>query len=189
MLTRILLVALLTIASAAIATAQTAGLKNYYNQDNKVGFKYPASWASGKRKWDVKTERVTLIDGEEPEFTVLVDLSNSNLISSATRAEVSLSTAAIDEATCKAMKIGNINPDQPKPITKKIGTRTFYYISTSDSGMGHGATIEYYRTFNDGRCHELAFSKYGSLTAKPDRAERALDQQVSAVRRSLYFGK
>ena len=38
MLNRILLVGLLTIASAAIATAQTAALKNYYNQENKVGF-------------------------------------------------------------------------------------------------------------------------------------------------------
>jgi hypothetical protein len=44
---RILLIVALIIASAALGAAQTAALKNYYNQENKVGFKYPSVWASG----------------------------------------------------------------------------------------------------------------------------------------------
>ena len=39
MLKRILLVVLLTVASAVIATAQNAAMKNYYNQEHKVGLR------------------------------------------------------------------------------------------------------------------------------------------------------
>src|SRR5436189_6473134 len=102
MLKRILLVMLLTIASAVIATAQTAALKNYYNEQNKVGFKYPASWASGKSKWDVGT-KTAWMEGEEPGFTVLVDLSKPALnMGYLSQAEVALTVATIDQAACKA---------------------------------------------------------------------------------------
>src|SRR5690349_5413777 len=43
MLNRILLVTLLTIASACLATAQTPQ-KNFFNEEFKAGFKYPATW-------------------------------------------------------------------------------------------------------------------------------------------------
>ena len=51
------------------------------------------------------------IEGEEPGFTVLMDLSNPDLKirSYVNQAEVALSVAAIDQATRKAMKIGNID--------------------------------------------------------------------------------
>src|ERR1043166_4158908 len=44
MLKRILLVTLLTIASAVIATAQAPAQKNFFNHEFKAGFKYPATW-------------------------------------------------------------------------------------------------------------------------------------------------
>src|SRR5213596_140848 len=99
MIKRILLIVLLTIASAAIASAQTAGLKNYYNKENKVGFKYPAT------KWKVEKEESQYIIGEEPEFTLLVDIRREDnaLPGAISHAEVSLRTAAIDQATCQAM--------------------------------------------------------------------------------------
>jgi len=191
MLKRILLVVLLTIASAVITTAQTAALKNYYNQENKVGFKYPASWAKGKAKWDVGT-KTNWMEGEEPGFTVLTDLSNPQLRigSYVNQAEVALSVAAIDEATCKAMKIGNINQSPDKPVTRKIGTRSFYTISASSGAAGSVGDTDYYRTFHEGRCYELAFMKFGRNTPKrPDAKEKGLDKQFNAILRSLYFGK
>ena len=190
MLNRILLVLLLTIASAVIATAQTSALKNYYNQENKVGFKYPANWATGKGKWDVKKERAW-IDDEEPGFTVLVDLSKPDLnIGYLDQAEVALTIAAIDEATCKAMNIGNINKVQDKPVTRKIGTRTFSYLGAEDGAAGHAGTTDYYRTFQNGKCYGLAFLKFGQNTPKrPDAKEKALDRQFNAILRSIYFGK
>src|SRR6185369_7908935 len=103
MLKRILLVVLLTIASAVIASAQNAVLKNYYNQENKVGFKYPASWATGKTKWEVVTKTAGM-ESDEPGFAVLLDLSKDNLnIGYVSQAEVALKVAPIDEAACKAM--------------------------------------------------------------------------------------
>jgi hypothetical protein len=187
MIKRILLVVLLTIASAAVATAQTAALKNYYNQENKVGFKYPASWTTGKTKWDVGTKTVQ-IEGD-PGFTVLMDLSNPELkpASAVSQAEVALSVAAIDQATCQAMK----DPaTETKAVARKVGTLAFSYVETEDSGMGRSGTTDHYRTFQDGRCYELAFLKYGEITRKrPDRGERTLDQQFNAILRSLYFGK
>ena len=191
MLKRILLVVLLMIASAAIATAQKAALKNFYNQENKVGFKYLANWTTGKSKWDVGT-KMAWIDSEEPGFTVLVDLSNPDLKirSYVDQAEVALSVAAIDQATCKAMNIGNINKVQDKPVTRKVGTRTFSYIGAEDGAAGSVGTTDYYRTFQDGKCYELAFMKFGTNTPKrPDANEKALDRQFNAILRSLYFGK
>jgi hypothetical protein len=190
MLKRILFATLLTIASAVIATAQTAALKNYYNQENKVGFKYPASWATGKAKWDVGT-KTSWIEGEEPGFTVLVDLSKANLnIGYVSQAEVALTAATIDEAACKAMNIGNINKVEDKPVAKKVGTRTFYYLEAMDGAAGSAGITDYYRTFHDGRCYELAFLKFGRNTPRrPDAKEKALDRQFNAILRSLYFGK
>jgi hypothetical protein len=188
MLKRILLVVPLTMASAAIATAQTASLKNYYNQENKVGFKYPASWASGKGKWKVGDKELQM-GGEEPEFTVLVDLATpeSWVRGGVTQAEVSLKAATMDEATCKAMKIGNLNGSEGKPRTRKAGTLTFSYLETSDSGMGRSGETEFYRTFHDGKCYELAFYKYGAITRKTEPGEKVLDQQYTAILHSLYF--
>jgi len=190
MLKRILLVVLLIMVSAVIATAQTAALKNYYNQENKVGFKYPANWAAGKAKWTVGT-KPALISGEEPGFTVLVDLSNPDLhIGYVSQAEVALTVATIDEATCKAMNIGNINKVQDQPVAKKVGARTFYFLEADDGAAGSVGTTDYYRTFHDGRCYELAFLKFGRNTPKrPDAKEKALDRQFNAILRSLYFGK
>ena len=190
MLIRILLVALLTIASAVMATAQSPALKNYYNQENKVGFKYPASWATGKAKWDVVTKTASM-EGDEPGFTVLVGLSKDNLnIGYVSQAEVALKVATIDEATCKAMNIGNITRAEDKPVAKKVGTRTFYYLEAVDGAAGSAGITDYYRTFHDGRCYELAFMKFGRNTPKrPEAKEKALDRQFNAILRSLYFGK
>lgn len=63
--------------------------------------------------------------------------------------EVSLKTAAIDQATCKAMKIENVDPF--KPIAKKIVTHTFYYGEAFEGATGHSSETRFYRTFNDGR--------------------------------------
>jgi hypothetical protein len=190
MLKRILLVILLTIASAVIASAQTATLKNYYNQENKVGFKYPASWASGKSKWDVGT-KTAWMEGEEPGFTVLMDLSKPALnLGYLSQAEVALTMATIDEASCKEMNIGNINKVKDKPVVKKVGTRTFFNLEAEDGAAGSAGTTDYYRTFHDGRCYELAFLKFGRNTPKrPDAKEKALDRQFNAILHSLYFGK
>jgi len=186
MIKSILLVVLLTIASAVVATAQTAALKTYYNKESKVGFKYPAA------KWKVAKEESQYWTGEEPGFTLLADVMRNDpaLPGSLSQVEVSLKTAAIDEATCTAMRIENFNTDDPaaKPTAKKIGTRTFYHLTGSDGAMGRASIMQFYRTFNDGKCYELGFMTYGSNDgAKRSRADKTMDQQFSAILRSLYF--
>jgi len=187
---RILLVVLLTAASAVAVTAQTAAVKDYYNQENKVGFKYPASWgAPGKGQWKLGKEEHQIGGGvEEPGFTVLVDLTPSDEWRGAggvTQAEVSLKVATIDEATCKDMN--KLDPDAGKTRSEKIGTRTFYYIVGYDSGMGHTGATHFYRTFQDGKCYEMAFLRYGAIVRKKEPGEITLDQQYTAILHSLYF--
>jgi|ERR1051326_358405 hypothetical protein len=185
MIKRVHLVVLMTIASAVIATAQKATFKTYYNKENKVGFKYPAA------KWKVAKEESQYWGGvEEPGFTSLVDLMRDDaaLPGSVFQAEVSLKTAAIDEATCMAMKIGNLTDPNIKPVAKKIGARTFSYLTDSEGATGHASITQFYRTFNDGRCYELGFMTWGANNgAKRDRSDKAMDQQFSALLRSLYF--
>src|SRR5947207_13642701 len=100
MMKRILSVALLTIASTVVGTAQHAEVKAYYNQENKVGFKYPASWAApGKGKWTLGREENQIGSGrKEDGFTVLVDLKPASerwFAGGVTEAEVSLKVATI----------------------------------------------------------------------------------------------
>jgi hypothetical protein len=191
MLNRILLMALLTIAPVTIAAAQTARMKNYYNQENKVGFKYPASWAApGKGKWTLGREE-NQIGGitKEDGFTVLVDLKPASerwVAGGVTEAEVSLKVATIDEATCKDVK--KIDPNVDKTLSEKIGARTFYYIVSDDSAMGRTGTTHFYRTIQDGKCYELAFLRYGAINRKKEPGEKVLDRQYTAILHSLYFG-
>jgi hypothetical protein len=187
---RILLVVLLTIASAVVATAQTAAVKDYYNQENKVGFKYPASWAApGKGQWKLGKEENQIGGGaEEHGFTVLVDLqpaSDQWFAGGVSQAEVSLKVATIDEATCKDMKKMDASVD--KTLSEKIGARTFYYIVSYDSGMGHTGATHFYRTYEDGKCYELGFLRYGAIIRKKEPGEVKLDQQYTAILHSLYF--
>lgn len=181
MLNRIVLRVLLTIAFAVITTAQTAPVKNYYNKENKVGFKYPAT------RWKMGKEESNYMSGEEPGFTVLVDITRDDnaLPGAIMQAEVSLKTTAIDKATCTAMEIGNIDPY--KPVAKKIGNRTFYYVETSEGATGHSSETQFYRTFNDGRCYELAFVTYGENSKNRFQSDKLMERQFSAILRSLYF--
>ncbi|HYW74449.1 MAG TPA: hypothetical protein VE961_25725 [Pyrinomonadaceae bacterium] len=184
---RILLVLLLTIASTVVATAQTAAVKDYYNQENKVGFKYPAA-----ARWKVEKEESSYWSGsEEPGFTTLVVLQRNDAAlpgDDIVEAAVSLKTATIDEATCTAMKIGNFAEPDTKVVAKKFGTRTFYYLWGSDGATGHSSWTQFYRTFNDGRCYELGLNTYGGNSgAKRARADKKMDQQFIAILRTLYF--
>src|SRR5215471_15265129 len=127
---RILLVVLLTIASAVVVTAQKAAMKDYYKQENKVGLKYPAA-----ARWKVEKAESSYWSGsEEPGFTTLVVLQRNDAAlpgDDIVEAAVSLKTATIDEATCTAMKIDNFGDSDSKVVAKKIGTRTFYYFAGS----------------------------------------------------------
>lgn len=190
MLKRILLVMLLTVASAAVATAQTAAMKTYYNQENKVGFKYPANWAApGKGHWKMGEEQNQIGGGtKEDGFNVLVDLMPASerwFAGGVTQAEVSLKVATIDEATCKDMKKMDANVD--KTLSEKIGARTFYYVVSEDSAMGSTGATHFYRTFQDGKCYEMGFLRYGSIGRKKEPGERTLDQQYTTILHSLYF--
>ena len=181
MFNKFLFAALLIIAFVLIGTAQTTGLKDYYNKENKVGFKYPA------KKWKMEKEESQYVSGEESGFNLLADIRREDnaLPENISEAEVSLKTAALDEPTCTAMKIDNLNPY--KTIAKKIGTRKFYYVETDDGSAGHISVTQFYRTFNDGRCYELAFTTFGENTRKRAQSNKIMDQQFNSILRSLYF--
>jgi len=190
---RILLAVLLTIASTIVATAQTAAVKDYYNQENKVGFKYPASWAApGRGQWKVvkEGEESPLMGGnpQESGFNLLVALAPASdrwFAGGVTAAEVALKVATIDEATCKDVKAIDGNVDKTR--TEKIGARTFYYIVSDNSATGHTTATHFYRTIQDGKCYELLFMRYGEIDRKKEPGEKVLDQQYTAILHSLYF--
>jgi hypothetical protein len=181
MLERILLVVLLTITCAAIATAQTAALKNYYNAEYKVGFKYPANWKLGKENSKVD---------DEPGFTAVADLdpAASSIRGQLKEAAGKLSVGQTDEAACKVYTIP-ITPDRDKPVATKVGPLTFYRMSGSDGAAGSIGYTDFYRIFHGGRCYELSFMKFQLNARDKDRYVRAIEQQFNAILGSLYFGK
>jgi hypothetical protein len=183
-----LFIMLLIIGSAVIATAQTAALKNYYNKENKVGFKYPAKWKLEAGKTNDEGKRKSLVDLDPPAASIRGQLSE---------ASASLSVWASDLEACKTFKDEDTTPagltreggKRDKPVTRKVGNLTFYLIAEWEGAAGTVAADDYYHTFRDGRCYELSFSTSGHDASQPDRYQRAMDQNFKGILRSLYFGK
>lgn len=170
---------MLTIRSAAIATAQTAALKSYYNQEHKAGFKYPGNWKLSKEKGPI---------GDEPGFSIVagVDPAASSLRGQLKQASVTLAMGGTDEAACKAYTIP-ITANRDKPAATKIGRLTFYKMSGSDGAAGSIGYTEYYRIFHDGRCYELSFMMFKRNVPKDGRYVQTMDQQFNAILRSFLF--
>jgi hypothetical protein len=181
MIKRILLVMLLTIASAVVATAQTAALKNYYNAKFKVGLKYPANWKLTKEK-----------PGEGAEYSLAsVDPPAALLRGQLQEASVGLWVAGEmkpDKDVCMTFKDIHSNWRQNKPVTKKVGALTFYQMTDSDGGAGTFKTTNIYRIFHRGQCYNLSLE---TLARAPqnDRYVKAANRQFDAILRSFYFGK
>jgi hypothetical protein len=164
-------------------------LKSYYNQENKIGFKYPANWKLDAGKTADKGNRKTLVDLDPPAASLRGQL---------VAAGASLNVWASDLAACKTFKDEDTTPagltreggEKDKPVTRKVGNLTFYLIAEFEGAAGTINTDDYYHTFRDGRCYELFFqTEYHNLTPKPDRYRAAMDQHFKAILRSLYFGK
>ena len=181
MLKRILLVVLLTIASAVIATAQTAASKNYYNTKFKVGLKYPANWKLTKEK-----------PGEGAEYNLAsVEPPAASLRGQLQEASVGLWVAGEmkpDKDVCMTFKDIHSDGQQNKAVTKKVGALTFYQMTDSDGGAGTFKTTNLYRIFHGGQCYNLSFETQASAP-QDDRYVKAVNRQFEAILRSFYFGK
>jgi|ERR1051326_388654 hypothetical protein len=160
---RILLVVLLTIASALVATAQTANVKDYYNDENKVGFKYPASWAAPAAS----------LRGQLQEASVGLWVAGE---------------MKPDKDVCMTFKDIHSDGQQNKPVTRKVGALTFYQMTNSDGGAGTFKTTNIYRVFHGGQCYNLSFETL-ARAPQDDRYVKAVNRQFDAILRSFYFGK
>lgn len=180
MLRRILLVVLLTIAFATLATAQTAGLKSYYNREYKVGLKYPTNWKLTKQNDDGKDVHLAWFDPPKASLRGQLRKASVGLWVSATK---------FDEAECLSFRDESTKWEQANPVAKKVGTLTFYQKTASDGDVDTGRNASYYRIFHGGKCYNLMFDTFEVNAPEDDRYVKTVKQQFDAILHSLYFGK
>lgn len=173
-LTRILFIILLIIGSAAIATAQTTALKRYYNKENKVGFRYPATW-----KLSTKDMRAT-----DEGFTGLAEVS----IPKTGKNVSAFATVSASKRTADKCKVGFDDSGVEKPKRVKMGALRFYKGEEVEGGMETVTPLEHYETFHNGVCYDVTLALPQAKYAKGIN-DKALFNQLYVVLRTFYFGK
>ena len=180
MIKRMGLVLAFTILASGLAVSQSALRRAYYNQEFKVGFKYPANWQLDDAKKPLD---------DEPGFTLLAEVSPPEraLRGQLHQASAKIAAGTVSAAACKVFS--NPNGESTKPRRLKIGKITFFKVSSSDGAAGSIGETDTYRTLHAGRCYEISLMTFRRNGVKPDRTVRMVDQGLDAILRSFYFGK
>ena len=177
---KFLFITLLIIGSAVVGTAQTAGLKSFYNKGNKVGLKYPANWKLTKQNDDGKDIHLGWF--EPPKASLRGQLRNASV-------GLWIDGATVDEPECLSFRDEEANWQQEKAVARKIGNLTLYQRTASDGAAGSVGVADYYRIFHGGHCYTLKFETFKINSPKDDRYVKAVKRQFDAMLHSFYFGK
>ena len=125
MIKRICLILVFTILASGMAAPQSrGGLRGYYNKEFKVGFRYPANWEFDDARKPVD---------DEPGFTLLAKVSppESSFRGQLHQASATIAVGTIGESACRVFTPPN-SAESTKPVREKIGTITFYKVSSGD---------------------------------------------------------
>jgi hypothetical protein len=162
-----------------LAAGTVAAQKNFYNEEFKIGFKYPATWQLKTNDLD---DCRTCVEPDS-KFKGLAQVSTH-----ANRSETAtLSAARITADACKFS-----TDAKPKPV--KMGAITFDKTEDVDGGTESITDVEYYRTFHDGVCYDVSIAvqhpKYTSTNKLNEKGKyQGLFNQLQGVLRTFYFGK
>ena len=184
MLKRILLVVLLTIASAAIATAQRAAQKNFYNEEFKAGFKYPATWK-------LSTKDFRPLERNDEGFRNLAEVhmpTRGNVSTFATLAAGRVTADKCMPAPAVIKDDGSV-PEEEKPKLVKMGALSFYKTLEVWGGMESATPLEHWETFHDGVCYDITMGVSQPRYHRKGMSDDAMFNQLHVVLRTLYFGK
>jgi hypothetical protein len=183
MLKRILLVMLMIVASAAIATAQKAQ-KNFYNQEFKAGFKYPATWK-------LSTKNFRPLERADEGFKNLAEVSMPTSGNVGAFATLAAGKVTADKCMPKPAVINNDGSvsEADKPKLVKMGTLSFYKSEEVWGGTESETDLEHYETFHEGVCYDVTLGLPQPRYHRKGMSDEALFKQLYVVLRTLYFGK
>ena len=195
MIKRILLVVLLTNASAVIATAQKTGAqatpqKNFYSPEFKGGFKYPATWKLVTKEVEWNS---VIPDGFTPLAYMMIPNTSAKAAFSAGKMTADKCKFAPEDngpeygTDAKGKKILIDDGKWPKQVT--FGTITFEKDSEVYGGMESSTLVYHYRTFHDGVCYNVDTDIFEQRHTKKDVPEERWLNQLNVILRTFYFGQ
>jgi hypothetical protein len=158
----------LVLAAVGAASAQ----KSFYNQEFKVGFKYPATMKP-------RVAQSVADDG----FKNLGEVSLLKTRRRVYNAAATLSAGSMTEQACT----GFANDPDEKRQRFKFGTVTYEEIQWTDGGMESETPQEFYRIYRGGVCYQLKL--WAIVGRHPLGDEKSAMSQLRALLSTLYFSK
>jgi hypothetical protein len=173
----------LVLAAVGAASAQ----KNFYDKDNKVGFKYPSTWK-------VATPDKAAAGGAPGDMKEVAEVSMPDKLYPGTNFEGGKATVSALPAPaggCSAILAdGYEKPVKWRKVT--VGGKSFDRFDDGDGATGHYYTRHTFRTLHGGSCYEVvlevATTNVGMLPHKVKHLNiDTVLASMETIVRSLYF--
>ena len=183
MIIRILLsLAFLIIASVTAASQPAGKLREYYDQEFKFGFKYPANWERVVTKNPIALETYILVVVVSPPAR----MNRGQLFEASVSLDVS--KGSVSEKACIEFNEPPLTDGSQKPNTVQVGSLTFYKVSDAVTNEGTREQTDVYRAFHGGRCYDVSMTVQRKDVGKIDRNVKMVNDGVNSILRTLYFG-
>lgn len=179
---RVLLsLAFLIIAFVTAASQPSGKLREYYDQEFKLGFKYPANWDRDVTKNPVALGTFIQVVVVSPP----VRMHRGQLFDAFV--SVVVSKDRVSENACNEFTEPS-GDGSKKPVKIQAGSLTFYKISDVVTYEGTREQTDLYNIFHDGRCYSIALSVQRKDVKVLDRNVKMVNDGADSILRTLYFG-
>ncbi len=174
----------LFLAAVGAASAQ----KNFYDKENKVGFKYPSTWkvATPEKSAEAPAEGVMRMVAEVEMPDKLYPRTNFG------GGGATVSALPAPTGGCRAvLAAGYEKPVKWRKVT--VGGKSFDRFDDSEGEMGRFYTRHTFRTLHGGNCYEVVLEvKTESNNAFPSSKIKDVNTDtvlasLETIVRSLYF--
>ena len=183
MTVRVLLsLALLITAFVTTVSQPSAKLREYYDQEFKFGFKYPANWDRVVTKNPIALETYIQVVVVSPP----AKMNRGQLFESSV--SVDISKGSVTEKACIEFNEPPLTDGSQKPSTVQAGSLTFYKVSGVVTNEGQREQTDVYRTFHGGRCYDVSMTVQRKDVKVIDRNVKMVNDGVDSILRTLYFG-
>lgn len=165
----------------ATSFSQSPGkLRQYYDKEFKVGFKYPANWEGTFEKNPVALGTFISVAAVGPTSRMLRGQLFEALV------ELEVSKDQISEQACDEFT-EPVGDGTKKPVKVRLGDHVFYKVSSRITNLNTLEQSETYNTFHEGRCYSVGFAMQRKIVKTQDQNVKAVNDGFATVLRTLYF--
>lgn len=183
MTVRVLLSLAFLIGASVTAASQPAGkLREYYDQEFKFGFKYPANWERVVTKNPIALETYIQVVVLSPPTR----MNRGQLFEASVSVDVS--KGSVSEKACIEFNEPPLTDGSQKPNRVQVASLTFHKVSDVVTNEGTREQTDVYRTFHSGRCYDVVMSIQRKDVKVMDQNVKMVNDGVHSILRTLYFG-